>query len=117
MERHKVIVVEGKADRLRLQQLLVESVDIICTFGTISEYHLDELLEPYELYDLYVFVDADYTGAQIRDLFHRHYPEAVHLYTDEFYVEVEETPYQVLATQLHPYFEINQRFVNRQDES
>lgn len=116
MERRKVIVVEGKSDRFRLQQLLIEPVDIICTFGTISEYHLDELLEPYELDDLYVFVDADHTGEKIRDLFHRNYPEAVHLYTDEIHVEVEVTPYELLAEQLIKYFDIDQQFLIIKDE-
>ncbi len=116
MDQQKVLIVEGKADRFRLHPILAESVDIICTYGTISEYDLDELLEPYELEELYVFVDADFTGEQIRGLFQRNYPEATHLYTNEFYKEVELTPYRLLAEQLIQYFEIHEEFLRIEDD-
>lgn len=32
---HKVIVVEGKSDKKRIQEVLLESVEIICTHGTM----------------------------------------------------------------------------------
>lgn len=115
-DQRKIIIVEGKADRFRLKKILAESIEIICTFGTISEYDLDELLEPYEMDMLYVFVDADYTGERIRALFQRNYPEAIHLYTDEFYKEVEATPFQVLVEQLIQHFEIRQQFLEIKDE-
>ncbi|MDS9472749.1 toprim domain-containing protein [Sporosarcina pasteurii] len=111
MDRQKVIVVEGKADRFRLKRILAEPVQIICTFGTISEYHLDELMEPYEASELFVFVDADDTGDKIRTLFKKNYPWAIHLYTDEFYKEVETTPYDILAEQLDGYFNIHREFL------
>lgn len=114
--RRKILIVEGKADRFRLQQILAEPVKIICTFGTISESHLDELLAPYELDDLYVFVDADHTGEKIRHLFKQNYPEATHLYTDEFHKEVETTPFQLLGEQLEKYFEVEQQFLDIKDE-
>lgn len=116
MEQQKVIIVEGKADRFRLKRILAEPVRIICTYGTISEYDLDELLAPYELDLLYVFVDADFTGEQIRALFQQNYPEATHLYTNEFHKEVEMTPYRLLAEQLNQYFEIHQEFLHIEDE-
>lgn len=115
----KFLVVEGKADRLRLQQIIDERVTIICTFGTISEYDLEALVE--ERVDiakdeLYVFVDADYTGDQIRQLFHELYPEAIHLYTNEDDIEVECTPYDLLAAELRPYFQVNDQFLHIKDE-
>lgn len=116
MKRQKILIVEGKADRLRLQRILAEPVKILCTFGTISEYDLDELLLPYETADLYVFVDADYTGEKIRSLFERNYPGAIHLYTNEFYKEVETTPYDLLSAQLKKYFEIHQQFLEIKDD-
>lgn len=116
MERQKILIVEGKADRFRLQQILAEPVTIICTFGTISEYHLDELLMPYETANLYVFVDADYTGEKIRCLFTQNYPEAIHLYTDEFHKEVEATPYHLLGAQLDKYFKIHEQFLKVEDD-
>lgn len=106
-----MIIVEGKADRLRLKRILAEPVKIICTFGTISEYNLDELLAPYEEDDLFVFVDADHTGDKIRTLFKQNYPSAIHLYTDEFYIEVEATPFDILAKQLDGYFNIHREFL------
>lgn len=116
MNQQKVIIVEGKADRFRIKRILAEPIKILCTFGTISEYHLDELLEPYEMEELYVFVDADFTGDQIRDLFHRNYPEATHLYTNEFHKEVEMTPYNLLAKQLMRYFDIHEEFLQIEDD-
>lgn len=116
MEPRNILIVEGKADRYRLKQILAEPVKILCTFGTISEYHLDELLAPYELDNLYVFVDADYTGEKIRHIFKQNYPEAIHLYTDEFHKEVETTPYHLLGAQLEKYFKIHQQFLEIKDE-
>lgn len=93
----KILIVEGAADRRRLQPLLAEPVTILCTNGTISAYHIEELIEPYEQDDLYVFADADRSGDTIRKLFKRLYPEAVHLHTDRLYREVETTPVKQLA--------------------
>src|SRR5690625_993336 len=111
MSRHKVIIVEGKADRLRLKRILAEPVHIICTYGTISEYHLDELLEPFETSDLFVFVDDDDTGERIRTLFKRNFTWAIHLYTEELYKEVETTPYHILAEELAGHFKIHREFL------
>ncbi|HLR10500.1 MAG TPA: hypothetical protein VK120_03900 [Sporosarcina sp.] len=115
----KVLVVEGKADKFRLKQMIDEPVTIICTFGTISEYDLEELLDrtiDIERDELYVFVDADYTGEQIRALFHQLYPEAIHLFTNEEDVEVECTPFHLLAEELQPYFQIHAQFLHIKDE-
>ena len=94
----KVIIVEGGSDRKRLARVLAEPVPIICTNGTISPYHLEELLAPYEEQTLFVFVDADDDGEKIRVLFKREFPDAIHLYTEKVYREVETTPYKVLAS-------------------
>jgi toprim domain protein len=94
----KVIIVEGGSDRKRLVRILDEPVEIICTNGTISPYRLEELLADYEQHELFVFVDADEDGEKTRILFKREFPEAIHLYTEAVYREVETTPYKVLAT-------------------
>lgn len=115
----KFLVVEGKADKFRVQQVLAEPVTIICTFGTISEYDLEELLDDQidiSVDELYVFVDADYTGEQIRGLFHELYPEAIHLYTNEDDIEVECTPYDLIVEELRPYFRIHDQFLHIKDE-
>ncbi|GKV66648.1 MULTISPECIES: toprim domain-containing protein [Sporosarcina] len=93
----KVLIVEGSSDRRRLMPMLAEPVEIICTNGTISSYHIEELLEPYEEQDLFIFVDADASGDSIRKLFVQLYPEARHLFTDRLYREVATTPLKVLA--------------------
>ncbi|MCM3745426.1 hypothetical protein M3193_14965 [Sporosarcina luteola] len=97
MDTHKVLIVEGGSDRKRLQKVLAEPVEIICTNGTVSPYRIDEMLMPYEDCELFVFLDADESGEKIRTLFKRDYPEAIHLYTERVYRQVETTPYRVLA--------------------
>lgn len=111
MEMRRVVIVEGGADRKRLQKVLAETVEIICTNGTVSPYRIEELLAPYEDYELYVFFDADPSGEKLRTLFKRAYPEALHLYTERQYGQVETTPFRTLATILlaerfvvHPQF-------------
>ena len=93
----KILIVEGSADRKRVRRVLAEPIDIICTNGTISPYDLEQLLTPYEEFDMYVFLDADEEGEKTRALFKRDYPLAIHLYTEKVYKEVETTPYNVLA--------------------
>lgn len=108
----KVIVVEGRSDLLRIKPLFAEPVKIICTHGTISSYHLELLLEPYEEDALYVFLDADDAGEKMRALFKREFPEAYHLYTEEIYSEVETTPYSVLASILRDaHFNVKDDFI------
>ena len=100
MQEQKVIIVEGNSDRKRLVKILAEPVKVICTNGTISPYQLEEILTPYEGWEMFVFVDADEDGEKIRTLFKREYPMAIHIYTEKVYREVETTPDNVLATVL-----------------
>ena len=112
MQEQKLIIVEGSADRKRLIPLLAEPVEIICTNGTISSYRLEEIMEPYEDWEMYVFVDADEDGEKIRTLFKRVFPDAYHLYTEKVYREVETTPYKVLAAELlAAHFEVHMKFL------
>lgn len=111
MEFRRVLIVEGASDRKRLQKVLAEQVEIICTNGTVSPYRIEEMLMPYEDCELFVFFDADESGEKIRTLFKRAYPEAIHLYTERVYKQVETTPYRVLASillaenfEIHPEF-------------
>ena len=100
MRQQKVIIVEGSSDRKRLVKILAEPIKIICTNGTISPYQLEEMLTPYEGWEMFVFVDADEDGEKIRTLFKREYPMAIHIYTEKVYREVETTPNKVLAAAL-----------------
>lgn len=92
MQNNRVIVVEGKQDKLQLQPILLEPTIIVCTNGTSSSNRLEELLEPYETLEIYVFFDADEAGNKQRKLLKKSYPEVNHLYTLERFNEVERTP-------------------------
>lgn len=94
----KVILVEGRSDKLQLLRLLDESPEIICTNGTISNVKLEEILSPYDEFPIYAFLDADKSGEQIRSIVRKEYPEAIHLYTNPMYCEVANTPFKVLAS-------------------
>ncbi|WP_088006511.1 toprim domain-containing protein [Indiicoccus explosivorum] len=92
----KVIIVEGRSDKVRIAPLIAEPVTILCTNGTVSAVKLEELLEPYEGLDLIVLVDADKSGESLRKLFKRVFPEARHVYIDRSYKEVAATPARIL---------------------
>ncbi|WP_277585630.1 toprim domain-containing protein [Psychrobacillus antarcticus] len=94
----KVILVEGRSDKLKLLKLLDEASEIICTNGTISNVKLEEILSPYDGLPIYAFLDADKSGEQIRSVVKKEYPEAIHLYTNPVYSEVASTPFKVLAS-------------------
>ncbi|MBQ0138791.1 MAG: hypothetical protein KBT36_05810 [Kurthia sp.] len=97
MVTDKVIVVEGRQDKLQLKPLFAEPVEIICTNGTFSPSRLEEIMQPFEACELYAFFDADETGDKLRKLYTREYPESNHLYTLPFYGGVESTPRHYLA--------------------
>ncbi|MEG6535306.1 toprim domain-containing protein [Caldibacillus thermoamylovorans] len=96
----KVIIVEGKSDKKKVQEIINESVEIICTNGTIGLSKLDELIDM--LYDKEVFVlfDADDSGDKLRKQFKREFPEAKHIYIDRTYREVASAPENHIATVL-----------------
>lgn len=92
----KCIVVEGRADKLRLIPILAEEVKIICTNGTISEVNLIDLMEDYEQDEIITMFDADKNGEKLRKLMNRAYPEATQLIIPHEYVQVEKTPAKIL---------------------
>ncbi|MET0785609.1 MAG: toprim domain-containing protein [Paenisporosarcina sp.] len=94
----KVIVVEGRSDKLRIELILAEPIEIICTNGTASAVKIEELLTPFEDYEIFIFADSDPSGEKLRHACKREFPEARHLYTDEKYKEVATTPLKVLAS-------------------
>ena len=63
---NKVIIVEGKSDKKRVQQVIAEPANIICTHGTMSIDKIDNMIET--LYDkqVYVLADSDDEGEKIR---------------------------------------------------
>lgn len=106
----KILIVEGTNDRKRVKKVLNERVDIICTYGTLSEEKLEELIYPIEDKDVYVLVDADDSGEKLRRQLKRELPNATHLYTEKVYGQVETTPYDYLAQILGQYFLVKERF-------
>jgi toprim domain protein len=99
-ENHKVIIVEGSSDKKKVQAVLNEPVEIICTNGTIGVSKLDELIDSLFDKDVYILVDADASGEKLRKQFKREFPEASHLYIDRMYREVATAPENHLATVL-----------------
>lgn len=98
----KMLIVEGKTDRKRLLQVLTEPVEILCTYGTMSDDKLEELvLAVEEAEEVYVLVDADDSGNKLRSILKRELPNARHLYTRRLYREVATTPLEHLAEILH----------------
>ncbi|TFD95894.1 MULTISPECIES: toprim domain-containing protein [Jeotgalibacillus] len=96
----KVIIVEGTSDKRKVQPIIREPVEIICTNGTISLTKMDELIDQLFNREVYILVDADEAGEKLRKLFKREFPEAGHLYIDRMYKEVATTPEQHLASVL-----------------
>ena len=93
----KVIIVEGKTDKQRLQQILDEPVEIACTYGTLGQNKLEQLISEFSEDEVCVLLDADEPGDKARRLFKQEFPNVRHLYTHRMYREVATTPLHVLA--------------------
>ena len=100
---NKVIIVEGKSDKKRVQQVIAEPVNIICTHGTMSIDKIDNMIET--LYDkqVYVLADSDDEGEKIRKWFKRHLGESEHIYVDKTFCEVAKCPKNYLGHVLSRY--------------
>lgn len=100
---NKVIIVEGKSDKKRVQQVIDEPVNIICTHGTMSIGKIDNMID--SLYDkqVYILADADDEGEKIRQWFKRYLSESEHIYVDKTYCEVARCPKNYLAHVLSRY--------------
>ena len=82
---------------IEMLKVLAEHVLVLCTNGTISEEGLIELIEPYEHHELYTMFDRDKSGEKLRTLMRRTYSDAVQIVIPKPYIEVEGTPFNVLA--------------------
>lgn len=96
----KVILVEGTSDKKRVQLVLNQDIEIICTNGTISQVKLDQLAEELEDREVYLFFDADDSGEKLRKRFKRELPEARNIYINRMYREVASAPLQHLTSVL-----------------
>lgn len=95
----RIIIVEGIADKRLIRKVLRDNIEIICTYGTFGVEKFDEMLEQYDLYnrDVYIFVDADDSGVQLRKQLTAELPHAQQMYIPDHYKEVERTPENVVA--------------------
>lgn len=105
---NKVIIVEGTSDRKRVKVVLDEPVNVVCTYGTLSDEKLEALIFPIENSDVYILVDADDAGEKLRKQLKRELPNATHLYTQKDYGQVETTPLNYLAQVLRGHFHVKE---------
>lgn len=101
-EYGKVIIVEGLSDKKQIENIITDSVTILCTNGTFAVERFDELLETYRLdeQDVYILVDEDESGLKLRKKLRLELPHAVHIHVSSEFKEVATTPKHVLATVL-----------------
>ena len=92
---NKVIIVEGKSDKKKVQQV-IEPVNIICTHGTMSIDKLDDMIETLYGKQVYILADSDDEGEKIRKWFKRYLSESEHIYVDKTYCEVARCPKIIL---------------------
>jgi toprim domain protein len=98
----KIIIVEGKTDKKVLLELLAEPVEIITTYGTLSDEKIEEWIWPLQDEDeVYILTDADDSGNKLRNQLKQELPNAYHLYTRKMYREVATTPLEHLIEILH----------------
>ncbi|GGA99454.1 topiosmerase [Macrococcus hajekii] len=113
---NKVIVVEGKSDKVKLQQVLSEPVHIICTNGTMGIDKMDAMLDELIGQNVYIMTDADKAGKKIRSWFKRHLSECTHIYIDPTYSEVGRCPLDYLSKKLMKH-EFEVKGLKNEDES
>jgi toprim domain protein len=112
--QEKVIIVEGSSDKKKVQKVLKEDADILCTNGTISFHKMDTFVD--ELFDkeVYILVDSDQSGEKLRKQFKREMPEAKHLFIDKAYREVASAPdYHIATVLLSANLQINPQYLNK----
>lgn len=113
-ENNKVIIVEGLTDKKQLEKVINENITILTTHGTFSIERFDEMLDEYNLDDreVYILVDEDRAGIQLRKQLNRELSHAKQLYISEEFKEVASTPETVLANLLlNNYFDVHSHYL------
>ncbi|MCU5747086.1 toprim domain-containing protein [Staphylococcus sp. SQ8-PEA] len=114
---NKVIVVEGKTDKERVQEILNEPINIICTHGTMSVDKIDQMIDELEGQTVYILVDADKEGRKIRRWFKQYISESKHIHIDRRYREVARCPKDYLFKVLNKHgFEVKDEYQKIQEE-
>lgn len=79
MKIKEVIIVEGKADRLKVEQAV--KADIIETNGlALSEQTIKKIKHLAKKRGIIIFTDPDYAGERIRTMIHEHVPNCKHAF-------------------------------------
>ena len=76
----------------RVQQVIAEPVNIICTHGTMSIDKIDDMIESLYGKQVYVLADSDDEGERIRKWFKRYLSESEHIFIDKTYCQVANCP-------------------------
>lgn len=93
----KVFIVEGKSDKQKLELIIDEPVEVVCTHGTLGVEKLEQIIIPLQYREVYILVDADQAGKKLRRILRRELPNARHLFTRSEYQQVANTPLSYLA--------------------
>lgn len=95
----KIIIVEGRTDKIKVEKLIKEEVEIVCTNGTIGIDRIENMIEAFEMddHDVYILVDEDKSGKKLRKQLALEIPHATHIYIDRAFREVAATPDAELA--------------------
>ena len=92
-----VVIVEGKNDRHRLQQILSPAVPIYATYGIPGTERLEKLKKEAGHRQVVILTDQDAAGQRIRRMLREVFPDAINIYTKRSYNGVEHTPVDFLA--------------------
>src|SRR5699024_12703121 len=89
----------AKTDEFQIGPTLSADVTILSAQRTFAIERFDYLLDEYQLdeHDVYIFVDEDESGMELRRELRHELPQATHIYADPNFKEVAETPKDVLA--------------------
>src|SRR5699024_211796 len=97
-------------DKHHIKKVLLEDVDIICTYGTFGVEKFDEMLEAYNLdyRDVYIFVDSDEPGEKLRQQLKQELPHAHNLGVPSESADGEDTSEKRSShDHLQAHFEVN----------
>ena len=93
----KIIIVEGITDKENLLPIINEPIQIVCTNGTVSYDKLEQWSEDFFDLDVYILVDEDRSGVQLRKQLIREFPFATNIHIHREYKEVACAPKKHLA--------------------
>ncbi len=97
MQQTYAVIVEGKNDRYRIQQILPPTIPVYVTYGIPNHARLERLRKEAGLHQVIILTDQDAAGQRIRRLLREVFPDAINIYTKRSYNGVEHTPVEYLT--------------------